>query len=334
MQYRMSEESVRRVTEPEPGLSGGGSRPVFFPQDAEVSLFEVKDILLRERGLIMVVTLLFTLGAALYAFSTKPLSRSSTLVRIQKDRGNQAQALLRSTFFFEDFVRSENLLPLIFSDRWDPVAGVWQSGKGGEPSLREGARLLKGRVTVARQKIGGGLVKVVLEDSDPALANDMLDRLMRRVNEAIRLDEVDKAKRKIAYLRQQLRVHDSLQVARFTPGSAGLTGSLPMKALSGERPGVFGFLHAQMQLSASSIERQRLVDAIYYHEGIVMQASIAPGEFALKVYDPAESSLESVHPERASVVVLGFAGGLFSSVFLAFTRGFFRQRRGVDSSML
>ena len=329
----MSEESVRRVAVHEPGLSVGEGRAVFSQQDAEVSLFEVKDILRRERGLILVVTLLFTFGAVLYAFSTKPLYRSSTLVRIQNDYKVQAQALLQSTFFFEEFVRSENLLPLIFDDRWDPAAGAWRSGKGGEPLMREGARLLQDRVGVVRQKIGGGLVRVVLEDSDSTVATDMLDRLMHRVNETIRLDEIGKAKRKIAYLQQQLRVHDSLQVARFVPGNAGRTGSLSMKTHSGEQPGIFDFLQAQIQLSGSSHERQKLVGGIYHYEGVVMQANITPDEFALKVYDPAESSQESVHLKRMSVVLLGFAGGLFSSVFLVFTRRFLRQRQGVDSSM-
>ena len=321
----MSEESVRRVAEHEPELSAGGSRSVFSPQDSEVSLFEVKDILLRERRLIMVVTLLFTLGATLYAFSAKPLYRSSALVRIQKDYRIQAQALLQSTFFFEDFVRSENLLPMIFSDRWDPVAGAWQSGE--PPLLREGARLLQDRVRVARQKTGGGLVKVILEDSDPNIAADMLNRLVRRVNETIRLDEIDKAKRKIAYLQQQLRAYNSLPVARFEPGNTGQSGSHSMQTLSGEQPGIFEFLHAQMQLSARSLEQQKLIGEIYYHERVVMQASVKPDEFALKVYDPAETSEEAVHPRKASVVLLGLVGGLFSSFFLAFTRRFFRQGR-------
>src|SRR4029077_11686383 len=66
-------------------------------------------------------------------------------------------AILVSHRFTEAFLRDEGILPVIFSDRWDPAAQSWKRGQGVLTAARQGIdsalRTLSG--DVPRSNLGG-----------------------------------------------------------------------------------------------------------------------------------------------------------------------------------
>ena len=302
--------------------AGSGENPVD-------SLFEVRDILSRERRLIAVVTLLFTLGSLFYAFFGTPVYRSTTLVEVRSDKKEQALAFLQSYAFFEDFVRSEKLLPLLYADLWDRQTGTWNRGEKQAPSLRDGSVLLKSRIAVSRPRKNSGLVRMSLELENPSVAADILNRLVRRINEVVRKEAVDKATKNMSYLREQLRFQDSLLASRLASPAVREADELLREDIPEEIQGIFDYLQAQMLLSDGSLERQHLIGMIQENARTVMRARIEADAFALKVYDPAIASDNAVRPEKKAVLLLGFTGGLFSAIFLAFSRDFIVRKKGV-----
>ncbi len=330
---QMSEETPVPGTLHDTKSTGVGCFSKVANRNPGDSIFEVRDILSRERRLIAVVTLLFTLGSVFYAFFATPVYRSTTLVDVSADKDRQASAFLQSHAFFEDFVRREELLPLLYADLQRREPGIWKGGGKQAPSLRDGAALLKRRVAVSRKKKNSGLVRVSLEFEDPSVAADILNRLVVRINEVIREEAVVKATRNISYLEEQLRLQDSLLVAWLASPAILSSDDLLKKDVTEEMQWGIDHLQVQMMLVDGSLERRQLIDMIQKNSRTIMRARTEADEFALKVYDPASPNEKEIRPEKKSVILLGFVGGLFSAVFLAFSREFFVGKKSFPDSV-
>jgi len=128
-----------------------------------------------------------------------------------KDKTAESIAALRSRSLSVAFIEKENLKPILFPRKWnvenkkwkDPVEipTDWEAFEIFDKDIRS--------VSVDRKT---GLVTLVIEWKDPALASKWATSLVKQVNNRLRTEAIEEAEKSIAYLEKQLGSTSSVEI--------------------------------------------------------------------------------------------------------------------------
>jgi uncharacterized protein involved in exopolysaccharide biosynthesis len=111
-------------------------------------------------------------------------------------------ATLNSKGLARDFIQAQNLLPILFADRWDPEAKQWRPGKK-PPTLGEAVRRFTGAVSIDEDR-RSSLVTVTVDWYSPQLAAQWANGLVEMVNDRLRADAIRSAQSSLEYLDKEL----------------------------------------------------------------------------------------------------------------------------------
>lgn len=198
----------------------------------EVSLRELLQVLHGARWLIIVITATSTLVAIAAAIILPPQYDASVIVSpVSNDDGqlgalgslasqfsglasltgisaastverNKALVILESRALTERYIASQNLLPILFDDRWNAEKQQWRdSGPDKTPSLWRANKRFDDDIRTVREGPKTGLIKLTITWKDPNLAAQWANGLIREANNYLRTEAVDESERNIAYLR-------------------------------------------------------------------------------------------------------------------------------------
>ena len=214
--------------------------PYFVPtrspaqQDDAINLLDVLRFLLTYKWIIAGITLLSMALSAAIAFNMTPIYRAEVLMALaneEQTKGglsalagqfgglaslagvdlgggsgtkNEAIATLKSRAFTEKFIKDENLLPVLFEEKWDNENHRWlESDQATVPSMWSAYELFNGIRSIA-EDTKTGLITLRIEWKDPVLAARWANLLVYRVNELLRAGAIDQAQRSIDYLKREL----------------------------------------------------------------------------------------------------------------------------------
>lgn len=113
-------------------------------------------------------------------------------------RREESLAVLRSREFTEGFIRDNNLLPVIFEDRWDARTQRWSDED--VPSLWEANRIFDQDIRTIREDKITGLVTLSIDWHDPAVASQWANELVQRADKLLRQLDISEAERSLKYL--------------------------------------------------------------------------------------------------------------------------------------
>lgn len=114
-------------------------------------------------------------------------------------------AVVRSGEFTRLFIEQNNLLPLLFANRWDEGAGRWKRHwLWAEPDWRDGVRLFENSVRSISEDKKTNLVTISVEWKDPELAASWANSIVDLLNDQMRQRALIDAERNVAFLRQEL----------------------------------------------------------------------------------------------------------------------------------
>lgn len=122
--------------------------------------------------------------------------------------GSRAEtiATLQSGALTELYIRQENLLPVLFPDRWDAASGAWKvSGGAAPPTTWDGNEYFARKVRVLAENSKTGLVTLGITWTDPAQAASWANGLVRLTNEYLRSKVIAESERNVAYLTDAAR---------------------------------------------------------------------------------------------------------------------------------
>lgn len=207
----------------------------------EISLLEIWQVLVRYKWIIAASVLLLTSVAGAYAFFATPVYRAEVLmVSVQKD-GQQgglaalagqfgglasmvgvdvggggspaiAMATLKSRTFTQDFIKEQNMLPVLFDADWDAAKKDWKSSDPEKiPGMWAAYKVFDGMRHVAEDR-KTGLITLAIEWKDPVLASLWAMQLVDRINKLLRENAVAEVERNLSFLRKQLEHTDVLAV--------------------------------------------------------------------------------------------------------------------------
>jgi capsular polysaccharide biosynthesis protein len=123
----------------------------------------------------------------------------------------EAFAALNSPGFTRDFITSQNLMPILFADRWDPATHNWRKGKK-PPTLEAAAKMFMTTVRTITQDRKTGLIKVTVEWYSPELAAAWANGMVDIVNDRLRAIAIRDADLSIEYLNKELAKTNVVEV--------------------------------------------------------------------------------------------------------------------------
>jgi uncharacterized protein involved in exopolysaccharide biosynthesis len=120
------------------------------------------------------------------------------------DRSAEARAFLESKAFTMEFVRTHDLLPVLFPDQWDAQAGRWKTTDPKRiPTELDAYRKFRDTIRTVSQDSTTRMVLLALEWNDPELVASWTNDMVKLLNEKMRADAIDRSRRNLEFLRKE-----------------------------------------------------------------------------------------------------------------------------------
>jgi uncharacterized protein involved in exopolysaccharide biosynthesis len=210
------------------------SQPVYVigtpDHESGIDLIALIRIIWAGKWLIIAITTLFiAAGVAYTIFATPVYHAESVLIANKPEQGSSlasslgslsslaginlgiptgttdALAVLRSRVFVEDFIRENDLLPVLFDEQWDAANARWIDDDPDEwPDIQDGVKYFIDNVLTIDEDPSTGLVTLAVEWSDPILAAKWVEDMVVKINERLRSRDLSTSERRLEYLNDQL----------------------------------------------------------------------------------------------------------------------------------
>jgi len=214
--------------------TGGYFYPPTVPDD-EINLLELWRVVMSYKWLIVAITLATTSLATAAAFIMTPIYRVEVLLApVTDDKAGglaalagqfgglaslagidiggsgsdtgQSIAFLKSRAFTEEFVRDNNLLPLLFYKKWDADKQAWKVEKLQDmPTMWQAFDLFDKKIRFVSEDKKTGLVTLSIEWRDRELAAKWASELVQRINKTMRERAIAEAEKSLKFLNQELQ---------------------------------------------------------------------------------------------------------------------------------
>jgi len=112
-------------------------------------------------------------------------------------------ATLASPGFARDFIAANNLMPVLFEERWDAGSSDWHAGEE-VPTVEDGVRLFTSEVRAVTEDRRTGLIRLRVDWYDPKTAAAWANGMVAMANDRLREDAVRDAEQSIEYLNKEL----------------------------------------------------------------------------------------------------------------------------------
>ena len=114
----------------------------------------------------------------------------------------EAMATLVSAGFARDFILANNLMPILYAERWDAKANTWRKGAT-VPSIELGVKRFRGRRNVD-ENTKSGLVTIRFDWYSADLAAKWTNGMIDMVNERMRAIDIRTADSSLEYLNKEM----------------------------------------------------------------------------------------------------------------------------------
>jgi len=145
------------------------------------------------------------LSSIVSRFSTIPgvgaLAKSA-----QQEKLAEGMATLKSPQFLADFIRDENLLPVLFAEQWDAENKQWLVDDPSAIPTEQDAWVLfrEELLSLGEDKANPGISIVAIEWTDREQAVAWVNLLIERLNNRLRTKAIEEADKTIEYLNKEL----------------------------------------------------------------------------------------------------------------------------------
>ncbi len=202
----------------------------------EISLQEIGQMLWFRRFLITGLTVLFGVGAfALALVLPEKFEASVVFLPVGDDAGgklggagallsqfgglaslgginlggsnkkSEAVATLGSAALTEAFIKDNDLLPVLFKEKWDTTTGKWKSSDPEKiPTLWKAERKFRKTIRAVSEDKKTGLITLTITWKDPAQCAAWANDIVNRTNLYLRTKAIEQSMKNLDYLNEQL----------------------------------------------------------------------------------------------------------------------------------
>lgn len=211
------------------------TRIIVPEQSKETILGDLIGIVIAGRWISVGVIALCLLFAVLVAFLTQPVYKADVLmvpvgnetagenlqsitsqlgglaaiggfnIPSNSDPTDEAIAILKSRSFTQDFFAENQLLPVLFADKWDEEGSKWKTANTDRiPTMNDAYELFDTEIRRVSQNDDTGLVTLSILWTEPQVAADWANQLVTRLNEHMRRRAANEARKTMAFLETEL----------------------------------------------------------------------------------------------------------------------------------
>ena len=212
--------------------------------ESQISLGETFGILLEKKWQILATIVVFASVAALAAWLLPKSYKAVVLLSPESNTGgtqlgavgsiasqlgqfaslagvpvgsdskkSESIAVLQSEALTEKYIVGNNLLPMLFEQKWDAKAGKWKASDPKKiPTLWKANQLFKKQVRYVASDTKTGLVWLTITWKDPHTAAKWANDLVAMTNDYLRDKAIDESNRNIAFLNDQALKNDVVEV--------------------------------------------------------------------------------------------------------------------------
>lgn len=124
-------------------------------------------------------------------------------------------AILKSRKFTYQFITRNNLLPILFAEKWDSDNSRWLDSESDDPpTLDDAYKYFDSDIRKVNEDRKTGHITLSIEWHDRFQAADWSNQLVAMLNEEVRAQTIDEATRSIAYLESQLQETNIVDLQR------------------------------------------------------------------------------------------------------------------------
>ena len=129
-----------------------------------------------------------------------------------QSRQAEAVALLESDALTEEFIRDNNLLPVLYASLWDPAGKRWKTSDPEKiPTLWRASEYFRKDIRTIKVDQRTDIVTLKIEWKDPRLAAAWANGLVKLANDHLRAQALADSERNIAYLNQEIQSTNLVQ---------------------------------------------------------------------------------------------------------------------------
>jgi uncharacterized protein involved in exopolysaccharide biosynthesis len=156
-------------------------------------------------------------GAAISGGVSGQLGRLAGLAGLNIGGGStnrlELLAFLSSRQLAATFIEREQLMPLLFPERWDSGAKAWRTNKvTGEPTMDEAVSRLRRNVLDIEQDAVSGMVNISVEHRDPAMAASLANAFVAAGNSEMRSRVSREATKGLEFLNRELSTTQNVEI--------------------------------------------------------------------------------------------------------------------------
>jgi len=210
------------------------------PQVDEINLLDLLKMLVEQKKLIFIITTISTLVALAYALLATPIYRAEALLApVEKEKGGglgalagqfgglaslaginlgggggsieEAIATLKSRVLTNEFIVEENIMPILFENKWDTISKQWKDNKK-QPTLWDAYNKFDKSIRIITKNVKTGLIILTIDWKEPELAADWVGKLVTRANDKLRKEAIIDAEKSIAYLNSELTKTSNIEI--------------------------------------------------------------------------------------------------------------------------
>lgn len=193
----------------------------------------------------------------------------------------EAIATLRSRLLLNKYIQQHNLLPILFSSKWDSARNTWDTTDPKDiPTLWNADRLFHGHIMTVHETARGGeqgVITLKVVWTDPNLASQWANGLVKLTNDYLREKSIAESNRDIAYLSHEVANMDIVEV----------------------KESIYSLMEEEIKSEMVAKGRR---------------------QFALRVIDPATPAREPISPKPLLWTIEGAVGGVFLGLLIAVLR--------------
>lgn len=289
--------------------------------DVKLTIVDIIAVLKKFRILIVGVAATIIVGSIYYAFNATPIYRAEITIAPARGQpaglggivsqfggafsglaslagmgsGSGSSRLLRgeafrtltSTSYIQDFIKEGELLPILFSNKWDAEKNEWAvDSEESIPTLSDGYDLFMGQILRTEEDTTTSIITLGIEWKDPQIAAQWANELVGKINARLRAKAIVDTDKTIDYLNQELEKSKSLEL----------------------RQAIFYMLEQQIGSKTSA----RVRDDFAFK---IINPALPPD---IDKY---------VRPKKIQIVFFGIVGGFVAGVFSAFLAYAFSRLR-------
>jgi uncharacterized protein involved in exopolysaccharide biosynthesis len=125
-------------------------------------------------------------------------------------RKAEALATLMAPGFVREFIQTNNLMPILYSEKWDAKTNGWRAGTK-PPTIEQGIKRFNGKRQVD-ENTKSGMVTLRMDWYSPELAAQWVNGMVALVNKRLSKADIITAEKSLDYLNQEMAKANAVEL--------------------------------------------------------------------------------------------------------------------------